>query len=331
MVVAAVTGVLWQTCVSLWYERIFWWVIRWIFVGTPRAVLSVADTVSTFWSWLKLLVWLLEAGSRAALSGIDWIGWASVFLKGQLLVLGDAGLGELDSDDMVPRKFLVVRGEPERPGEWGEYYVLAGGDSADRWVCFSTDATGSEFGFYDVVLRVGAFRLVGGVGAQRAAPGVGSPVVPASAVNWLCVPGRGERWVPPPGAALIHLQEEAAALAAVLPSQGDRGGALVVRAGETSRGGSAPVLPMAAASAMPAPGPAASSSQNQRVPLAAEGLGPLGGDAHDGEVLRATLKTLRDDLEALALGQGRNARDRSRKGRGSGGDGRRKAGRRSDG
>lgn len=89
------------------------------------------------------------------------------------------------------------------------------------------------------------------------------------------------------------------------------------------------MLPMVGQVAQPAPGPVAASSSGQRGAGAADGLGPPGGEGNDGEALRATLKTPREELEALALGHGRGTRDRSRRGRG-GGEGCRKVGRRSD-
>lgn len=202
-------GAVWQVCVGTWYETLLWWKFKKALYGPPQALLLVVETGRVAFSRTHWLAQLLGALVRAIFARDDsdifvarqWKRWALVA----------PALGDEDSFDgnMVPRRFFVVRGVPDRPEEWDEYYVLASGDSADCWVCFSTEPTRRWTGFYDVLVNVGDFRMVGGVYSQRTALGVGSPAVSADAVNWLCVPGRGERW-PPAEIALGHPQVLAA-------------------------------------------------------------------------------------------------------------------------
>lgn len=139
LVLVVVSGAVWQTCRSVWYRRFLWWLARTIFFGATWGLLFVADTGQAALSWVKLLAWFLEVCIRVALSCVGWVGWASQRRERLVLACGAFSIEECVSDDMVPRRFFVVRGEPDRPNEWDEYNVLAGGDSADRWVCFSTD------------------------------------------------------------------------------------------------------------------------------------------------------------------------------------------------
>lgn len=203
--------------------------------------------------------------AQFVLSYVDWVEVA----ESKLRVLLDKPLIEESEllDTMVPRRFVVIRSGTERVVEWDEYYVLSPASSADRWVCFSTDAAGQEYGFYDVVLRVGDFRLVSGVGGQRHVSPLGAPAVAVADINWLCVPGSGERWVPPTEANLSHLQDEAAALAGILPARELRGEALVMPVGATGAQSGPPVLPIRA----PWGGPGPPKSSAVSGPLVAKG------------------------------------------------------------
>lgn len=52
-------------------------------------------------------------------------------------------------------------------------------------LCFSTDSTGQEYGYYGVLFKVGDFRKISGTSGHRVVPSLGTPAVASSAANWL--------------------------------------------------------------------------------------------------------------------------------------------------
>ena len=143
---------------------------------------------------------------------------------------------------MLSNRFYVVAASAPRIGEWDEFLTLTQVPSSpDRWLCYSTNEDGSEFGYYDVVFKLGQVRMIAGVCGARMPPAGGHPAVAAGNVNWICTPN-GARWPLPGVGVLAALIEEASSLGALLCSREDRGDGPPVRADLAGAG--PPVLPM---------------------------------------------------------------------------------------
>lgn len=214
-------------------------------------------------------------------------------------------------DKMLSHRFYVIRAPEHRPGEWDEFFSLSlvPGET-DRMICYSTDESNSRFSFYDVLFRIGHFRLMSGVGPQRSGPVGGRPDVDERAVNWVCRPGTATRWAPPPGPGLAALTEEATVLGAFVTPRAQRGRAAALEMGaedhavsEAGASGRPMELPIANAGpgigVMPLAPPVAAAAASGNVGAAVPG--PPGGAQDDD--LRAALQALRGDLEALTVGK----------------------------